>query len=140
MLDYISATWTRRSGGACRPSKLSLGVISQVGTGTKARRNSLVTALFQVFDRSSKGSLSRVEMEILLRTSCQALTSLYRTKPVADYKAGRRQKNIRRQEERSGRRSGRASLADLLRWVRGGDEVQTFLSLFDRESLEGTLR
>ena len=45
----------------------------------------LVTALFQVFDRSSKGSLSRVEMEILLRTSCQALTSLYRTKPVADY-------------------------------------------------------
>ena len=38
----------------------------------------------------------------------------------------------------SGRRSGRASLADLLRWVRGGDEVQTFLSLFDRESLEGT--
>ena len=32
----------------------------------------------------------------------------------------------------SGRRSGRASLADLLRWVRGGDEVQTFLSLFDR--------
>ena len=28
----------------------------------------LVTALFQVFDRSSKGSHSRVEMEILLRT------------------------------------------------------------------------
>ena len=31
-------------------------------------------------------------------------------------------------------------LADLLRWVRGGDEVQTFLSLFDREMLEGQHR
>ena len=46
----------------------------------------LVTALFQVFDRSSKGSLSRVEMEILLRTSCQALTSLYRTEAIRGLK------------------------------------------------------
>jgi hypothetical protein len=99
----------------------------------------LVTALFQVFDRSSKGSLSRVEMEILLRTSCQALTSLYRTKPVADYVLRDAVKKIFGDKKNgSGRRSGRASLADLLRWVRGGDEVQTFLSLFDRESLEGT--
>ena len=45
----------------------------------------LVTALFQVFDRSLIGTLSRVEMEIMLRTCAQALTTLYRCKPVADY-------------------------------------------------------
>ncbi|KAH8088685.1 hypothetical protein JL720_6637 [Aureococcus anophagefferens] len=47
----------------------------------------LVTALFQVFDRSLIGTLSRVEMEIMLRTCAQALTTLYRCKPVADYRS-----------------------------------------------------
>lgn len=102
----------------------------------------LVTALFQVFDRSCLGTLSRVEMEIMLRTSCQALTSLYRTKPVADYVLRDAVKKIFGDKKNGSGRSGheRASLVELVRWVRGngGEAVQGFLKLFDKEALEGT--
>ena len=88
----------------------------------------LVTALFQVFDRSSKGSLSQggdgdstqdvvPSFDIIIPNEAggRLCTADAVKKIFGDKKNG------------SGRRSGRASLADLLRWVRGGDEVQTFV-------------
>ena len=107
----------------------------------------LVTALFQVFDRSLIGTLSRVEMEIMLRTCAQALTTLYRCKPVADYvlRAVVRDVFGGKQKTSGGRLSTsheRASLVELLRWFRGpaNTTVMGFLSTFDKTDLEGDPR
>jgi hypothetical protein len=107
----------------------------------------LVTALFQVFDRSLIGTLSRVEMEIMLRTCAQALTTLYRCKPVADYvlRAVVRDVFGGKQKTSGGRMSTsheRASLVELLRWFRGpaNTTVMGFLSTFDKTDLEGDPR
>ena len=105
----------------------------------------LVTALFQVFDRSLIGTLSRVEMEIMMRTCAQSLTTLYRCKPVADYVLRAVVRDVfggKKQKASGGRMSTsheRASLVELLKWFRGpaNTTVMGFLSTFDKTDLEG---